>query len=129
MEAREIVPLDVDELAADLGPQGALSRIYPLFEERTSQVDMLRQVAKAFNHDEICAAEAGTGVGKSLAYLIPAVAWAVRNGERVVVSTNTINLQQQLVEKDIPLAKKILGEGPQGGARQGKGQLPLPCTG
>jgi ATP-dependent DNA helicase DinG len=108
VEAREIAPLDVDELAATLGPEGALSRIYPLFEERESQVGMLRLVSESFNNDEICAAEAGTGVGKSLAYLIPAIAWAVRNGERVVVSTNTINLQQQLVEKDIPLAKKVL---------------------
>ena len=58
---------------------------------------MLRLVCRAFNGDEICAAEAGTGVGKSLAYLLPAVAWAVQNGERVVVSTNTINLQQQLI--------------------------------
>jgi ATP-dependent DNA helicase DinG len=121
VEAREIVPLDVDELAAGLGPKGALSRIYPLFEERPSQVAMLRRVSEAFNHDEICAAEAGTGVGKSLAYLIPAVAWAIQNGERVVVSTNTINLQQQLVEKDIPLAKKVLGEDPKVVLVKGRG--------
>ncbi|MGD0725489.1 MAG: helicase C-terminal domain-containing protein [Spirochaetia bacterium] len=112
VEAREIAPLDEDALAAGLSPDGALSRLYPLFEERASQVDMLRLVCRAFNGDEICAAEAGTGVGKSLAYLLPAVAWAVQNGERVVVSTNTINLQQQLVEKDIPLVKKVLGQDP-----------------
>ncbi len=106
VEAREIAPLDEDALAAGLSPGGALSRLYPLFEERASQVDMLRLVCRAFNGDEICAAEAGTGVGKSLAYLLPAVAWAVQNGERVVVSTNTINLQQQLVEKDIPLVEE-----------------------
>ena len=73
---------------------------------------MLRLVCKAFNGDELCAAEAGTGVGKSLAYLLPAIAWAIRNKERVVVSTNTINLQQQLLDKDIPLVKRILGEDP-----------------
>ncbi len=110
VESHEVVALDEDDLADGLGPGGALSRIYPLFEERESQVDMLRQVCRAFNNDEICAAEAGTGVGKSLAYLLPAVSWAVQNGERVVVSTNTINLQQQLIEKDIPLAKKVLGQ-------------------
>lgn len=110
VEAHEIQPLDEDELAAGLSPDGALSRLYPLFEERPSQVDMLRLVCRAFNGNEICAAEAGTGVGKSLAYLLPAVAWAIQNGERVVVSTNTINLQQQLVEKDIPLVKKVLGQ-------------------
>ena len=126
VDAREIVPLEVDELAADLGPQGALSRIYPLFEERASQVGMLRQVSLAFNNDEICAAEAGTGVGKSLAYLIPAVAWAMRNGERVVVSTNTINLQQQLVEKDIPLAKKVLAVDPKVVLVKGRGNYLCP---
>ena len=90
-------------------PVGALARIFPLYEMRESQVGMLRAVCDSFNGDEICAAEAGTGVGKSIAYLVPAVAWAEQNGERVVVSTNTINLQQQLVEKDIPLVKRVLG--------------------
>jgi ATP-dependent DNA helicase DinG len=117
----QVVILDEEELAAGLSPGGALSRVYPLFEERESQIRMLRQVCRAFNNDEICAAEAGTGVGKSLAYLVPAVAWAVRNGERVVVSTNTINLQQQLVEKDIPLAKKVLGEDPKVVLVKGRG--------
>ena len=93
-------------------PGGTLSRLYPLYEERESQVAMLRLVCKSFNGDELCAAEAGTGVGKSLAYLLPAIAWALRNKERVVVSTNTINLQQQLMDKDIPLVKRILGEDP-----------------
>jgi ATP-dependent DNA helicase DinG len=118
---RQVVSLDEDKLAAGLLPGGALSRVYPLFEERESQAQMLRLVCRAFNNDEICAAEAGTGVGKSLAYLVPAVAWAVRNGERVVVSTNTINLQQQLMEKDIPLAKKVLGEDPKVVLVKGRG--------
>ena len=119
--AREIVALEEEELAAHLAPGGALSRVYPLFEERSSQVGMLRLVCKAFNGEEICAAEAGTGVGKSLAYLLPAVAWAIGNGERVVVSTNTINLQQQLMEKDIPLAKKVLGKDPKVVLVKGRG--------
>jgi ATP-dependent DNA helicase DinG len=117
----QVVSLDEDVLAAGLSPGGVLSRVYPLFEERKSQTQMLRQVCRAFNNDEICAAEAGTGVGKSLAYLVPAVAWVVANGERVVVSTNTINLQQQLMEKDIPLAKKVVGEDPKVVLVKGRG--------
>lgn len=109
VHAREAEPLDREELAGTLLPGGALGRIFPQYEKRDSQVGMLRAVCDSFNGDEICAAEAGTGVGKSLAYLLPAVAWAEQNGERVVVSTNTINLQQQLVEKDIPLVKRVLG--------------------
>jgi ATP-dependent DNA helicase DinG len=105
---REVQPLDRRALAATLEPGGALDRLVPWFEERPSQVGMLRAVCDAFNGDGILAVEAGTGVGKSLAYLLPALAWASRNGERVVVSTNTINLQQQLLEKDIPLVKRIL---------------------
>jgi ATP-dependent DNA helicase DinG len=106
---REIRPLDRKALSAMLEPGGALDRLVPWFEERTSQVGMLRAVCDAFDGDGILAVEAGTGVGKSLAYLLPALSWAARNGERVVVSTNTINLQQQLMEKDIPLVRRILG--------------------
>ena len=121
VETRAVTPLDEDLLASHIGPGGALSRVYPLFEERESQANMLRLVCKAFNGEEICAAEAGTGVGKSIAYLLPALAWAVQNGERVVVSTNTINLQQQLMEKDIPLVKKILGQDPKVVLVKGRG--------
>lgn len=106
--ARELRPLDRQALAATLEPGGALNRLVPWFEERPTQVGMLRAVCDAFNGDGILAVEAGTGVGKSLAYLLPALAWAARNGERIVVSTNTINLQQQLMEKDIPLVKRVL---------------------
>ncbi len=106
---RRLTPLDEEELAGHLAPGGSLSRLYPLYEERKSQIAMLRLVCRSFNGDELCAAEAGTGVGKSLAYLLPAVAWAIQNDERVIVSTNTINLQQQLMDKDIPLVKRILG--------------------
>jgi ATP-dependent DNA helicase DinG len=121
VETHEVTNLDEDLLASHLAPGGALSRVYPLFEERESQAGMLRLVCQAFNGEEICAAEAGTGVGKSIAYLLPALAWAVQNRERVVVSTNTINLQQQLVEKDIPLVKKILGQDPKVVLVKGRG--------
>lgn len=105
---KPVVPIDADDLAAYLEPGGSLARFVPNYEARESQIAMLRQIADAFNGDLLSVAEAGTGVGKSFAYLLPAFAWAAENEERVVVSTATINLQQQLVEKDIPLVKRLL---------------------
>lgn len=105
-------PLNIDELTNLLEPGGALSGAMEsggFYEYRPSQVAMLRKVAESFNESRICIAEAGTGVGKSMAYLLPAINWASSNEERVVVSTATINLQHQLIDKDIPLAKKIIG--------------------
>ena len=64
---------------------------------------MLESVTSSFNDNLISLIETGTGTGKTLSYLIPAVNWALKNGERVVISTNTINLQEQLIDKDIPL--------------------------
>ncbi|NOZ71117.1 MAG: DEAD/DEAH box helicase family protein [Chloroflexi bacterium] len=95
-------PLDVDELAALLEPGGRFSQIISAYEYRPTQVEMLRSVAEAFNHSDHVMIEAGTGTGKSVAYLIPALAWAVQNQQRVVVSSNTINLQEQLFHKDLP---------------------------
>ena len=69
---------------------------------------MLASVTGAFNESTHLMVEAGTGTGKSMAYLIPAIYWAVQNGERVVISTNTINLQDQLLNKDIPVLQQIL---------------------
>jgi len=101
-------PLDVDELAAMLEPGGALSQKFPGYEFRPQQVQMLRAVAQSLNGSSHLLVEAGTGVGKSLAYLLPAVHWAHANGQRVVVSTNTINLQEQLYHKDLPELARIL---------------------
>ena len=104
--------LDSAALSALLEPDGRLASEMDgggFYEYRPSQVAMLERVAESFNDDRVCIAEAGTGVGKSMAYLLPALRWAADNDERVVVSTATINLQHQLVDKDIPLAKKILG--------------------
>jgi len=100
--------LDPDALAAILEPGGRLAENMEGFEPRDSQIAMLKAVAESLNSSHICAAEAGTGVGKSIAYLIPVFTWAQENEERVVISTATINLQQQLVDKDIPLVKKLL---------------------
>ncbi len=110
--ARQLSSLDAEQLAGHLEPGGAFSGIYPAFEARESQVEMLKFVCGAFNAGELRIAEAGTGVGKSLAYLIPAFQWVLENDERVVISTATINLQQQLVDKDIPLVSRILGRNP-----------------
>ena len=92
---------------------GALSKAMEGFEQRPQQVEMAQAVTRALNEGSRLMVEAGTGVGKSLAYLLPAMLFAVRNGQRVVVSTNTINLQEQLVSKDIPAIVEAL-EGEQG---------------
>jgi DNA polymerase-3 subunit epsilon/ATP-dependent DNA helicase DinG len=102
-------PLDVEELAALLEPGGLFSRSLPAFEHRAQQVAMLRAVATALSEGRHLLVEAGTGTGKSMAYLIPALAWAETNGMRVVISTNTINLQDQLIAKDIPDVNRTLG--------------------
>jgi DNA polymerase-3 subunit epsilon/ATP-dependent DNA helicase DinG len=94
--------LDIEEIAAVLAPGGAFSAYFDEYEYRPQQVDMLRSVAKALSRSQHLMVEAGTGTGKSFAYLIPAAYWALKNDTRVVISTNTINLQDQLINKDIP---------------------------
>jgi ATP-dependent DNA helicase DinG len=100
--ADEPQKLDIDEVAAILEPGGPFARAFPGYEHRPQQLTMLRAVAEALSSGRHLLVEAGTGTGKSMAYLVPAFAWAAKNGERVVVSTNTINLQDQLINKDIP---------------------------
>lgn len=102
-------PIDVDQAAALIEPGGAFARAFPNFEYRPQQVEMLRAVAQAFNRGRHLLVEAGTGTGKSMAYLIPAALWSLQNNQRVVISTNTINLQDQLIHKDIPDLRRILG--------------------
>jgi ATP-dependent DNA helicase DinG len=100
--------LDIEELTAMLEEEGLLSQHFPGYEHRPQQVEMLHLVAQAFNRGDHLMVEAGTGTGKSIAYLLPAIHWAVQNGHRVVISTNTINLQDQLLDKDIPDLARIL---------------------
>jgi DNA polymerase-3 subunit epsilon/ATP-dependent DNA helicase DinG len=95
-------PLDCEEAAALLEYGGPFSQYFETYEHRPEQVEMLRAVATALSEGNHLMVEAGTGVGKSFAYLIPAALFAVRNNTRVVISTNTINLQDQLIGKDIP---------------------------
>lgn len=102
-------PLDTHEIAAIIEPGGHLSRFIEGYESRESQVTMLREVAEAFNYQYHLMVEAPTGTGKSIAYLIPAIYWAVANKARVVISTATIALQDQLMQKDLPLLKEALG--------------------
>lgn len=86
-------------------PDGLLSDTLPGFEYRPQQGYMANLVFETLAAGGITLIEAGTGTGKSLAYLIPAVRYALETGERVVISTNTINLQEQLIHKDIPFVR------------------------
>lgn len=93
---------DVEAVTRLLGVQGPLSRSLRGFESRPQQKQMMCNVLEAFNAGHVALVEAGTGTGKSMAYLIPALLWAIQTGERVLISTNTITLQEQLLFKDIP---------------------------
>jgi ATP-dependent DNA helicase DinG len=108
---RAVVPIDPFEVIATLGEAGPIAGQLGQYEDRRSQRDMAAYVADGYNDGGVLLLEAGTGVGKSFAYLVPALAWAQANGERTVVSTNTINLQEQLVGKDLPLLREALADG------------------
>ncbi|MBN2332570.1 MAG: helicase [Deltaproteobacteria bacterium] len=95
--------IDQDEVVSYFKPDGLLAKRLPSYEYRQPQVDMAAAVTGVFNDPGIMVIEAGTGVGKSLGYLIPAALWVLANRKRAVISTNTINLQEQLIKKDIPL--------------------------
>ena len=101
--------LDVESATMHLRKGGTLGAM-PGYEERPGQIDMSAAIVNAFNERGHLMVEAGTGVGKSLAYLIPSILWAWTNDTPVVVSTATRNLQSQLVNSDIPKALKILGD-------------------
>jgi ATP-dependent DNA helicase DinG len=107
-KATAYVPLDAVGVAALLDKGGAIAQQLGQFEDRPSQRDMTSYVADTYNEGGISLIEAGTGVGKSFAYLTPAILWARANRERTIVSTNTINLQEQLVGKDLPVLAKAL---------------------
>lgn len=104
----EIKPLAWAEVEAIFRPGGPLSREIDAYEERPGQLLMARDLTEAINRRQAALIEAGCGIGKSLAYLVPAALWAVANRRRVVISTWTINLQDQLMAKDIPLLQRLL---------------------
>lgn len=108
-----IVELFKDEnVKIDITPYfektGLLSQVFQGFEYRDEQLHMAKHIEKGLNKEIKVIVEAGTGTGKTLAYLIPSIEWAIKNKKRVVISTNTINLQEQLLNKDIPIAKKVI---------------------
>lgn len=89
-------------------PGGLISQQLEGYEFRQEQLQMAHEVARAFTAAEHLIVEAGTGVGKSFAYLIPAISLALKSEQKVVISTNTISLQEQLVTKDIPFLQRVL---------------------
>jgi ATP-dependent DNA helicase DinG len=111
-QAAEVV--DAADLAGIVdrifGSDGALAEAHPVFEHREGQQQFARAVAETFERDEILLAEAGTGTGKSLAYLIPAALWALAGHRPVVVATYTRNLQDQLMQRDMPIVERALGK-------------------
>jgi len=90
------------------GPEGLIAQAHPEYEHRPGQIEMARAVMRAFEEERHLIVEAGTGTGKTLAYLVPAVASALAGRGRVIVSTGTKNLQEQLMEKDIPFLQNVL---------------------
>src|SRR5690242_7940856 len=91
-----------------LGPNGAIARrLGDAYEHRPQQLNMAAAVSRAFDEGHHLLVEAGTGVGKSFAYLLPAIEYATKHKKRVVISTHTISLQEQLIEKDIPLLRSV----------------------
>src|SRR5260221_10879350 len=105
--------MDDNDLGKELidlvfAPGGILARSYSSYEDRPAQKDMAQQIVDAYLGKQIAVVEGGTGTGKSLAYLTAAVLWAARNKERTVISTHTIALQHQLIEKDLPMLLQSL---------------------
>jgi ATP-dependent DNA helicase DinG len=96
------------ETDAILRPGGAVAQRLPGYEQRAEQLTMARAVGRAIEERHHLIVEAGTGVGKSYAYLVPAILAATRLGKRVVVSMRTINLQEQLIRKDLPLLQAAM---------------------
>src|SRR5437588_9469984 len=90
------------------GPEGVIAKADPEYERRPGQIEMAQAVLNAFEQKHHLIVEAGTGTGKTLAYLVPAIAAACGSGARVVISTGTKNLQEQLMDKDIPFLQETL---------------------
>ena len=105
---REEVELDEGEIISLFEPGGELDQKLKDYEYREQQIKVVKALINSFNEHKSYFIEAGTGTGKSFAYLIPALYWANFNEQPVVVSTNTINLQEQLIDKDLVLLKKVL---------------------
>jgi ATP-dependent DNA helicase DinG len=101
--------MDVAKIKTYFDNGGVLSQKLGSFEFRPQQLEMAEAVAASLEEGHHLMVEAGTGTGKSLAYLIPAVLWAIKNETRVIVSTYTKTLQEQIVNQDIPFLREVLG--------------------
>ncbi len=102
--------LNARELVRQFSGDSALAKTIGDFELRPQQVKMAEAIINAFNRDGMAVIEAPTGVGKTMAYLLPALQWALRNKERIVISTRTINLQEQIIGHDLPILRKCMKE-------------------
>jgi len=110
LEAYEnATPIEQTTIEAFFSDHGELSRHIGDFAPRASQTQMATAVASALNQEHVLVAEAGTGTGKSLAYLLPSAHFALQNNCRIIISTYTRNLQDQLAGKDLPLVQSIVG--------------------
>ena len=105
----KLCPLNKKKLEEYFMENGSIAAGLEGYEYRKEQVDMLGFVADCFNRNKIGIVEAGTGTGKSFSYLLPSILWSLVNKEKVIISTNTINLQEQLFYKDIPQLRKMTG--------------------
>ena len=119
-------PLEPEAVEQVFGERGKLAECHRAYEKRDQQLQMAREVMRAFNQGEHLMIEAGTGTGKSIAYLAPAALWALANGQRVTVSTQTINLQEQLLKNDVPLVRAIAGEELRAALMKGRGNYLCP---
>lgn len=100
--------MEKDLTSKVFGPEGLISRSHDNYEYREGQIKMANAVASALESKRHLMVEAGTGTGKTLAYLIPAIGASLKSKKRIIISTGTKNLQEQLMEKDIPFLQKIL---------------------
>ena len=100
LRSGDLQPLEPNSIAQFLGENGPLAQQMPGYESRPSQQNMAAHVAMALNRGDAICIEAPTGVGKSLAYLLPSAIWAKHNARRILIATRTINLQRQLIDKD-----------------------------
>lgn len=126
ISSAKVVPIDPESVAELLSDDGPIAGALSGFRRRESQIEMARRVTRALNDEEILLTEAGTGVGKSFAYLVPAIEWVRRNEGRIVIATATINLQQQLVERDIPMVQRALGTTVKAALVKGRGNYLCP---
>ncbi|MEI0518495.1 helicase C-terminal domain-containing protein [Brachyspira murdochii] len=102
IKAENIKTIEVPDALYMFTENGTLSKLLKKYEYRQEQTELVEATIESFNNNKHLISEAGTGIGKSFAYLVPALLWLKENKTRIVISTNTINLQEQIISKDIP---------------------------